>query len=157
MIAQLEGWPMSEKQQERSFALQETKVYRFNLAYRLYHCATGAAALVCAAWWYHFLVLSVVLALFGAFMVSRLIFTKVIVNQYSVVLKGMFSEGSLQRSSITAIERKHTGRSNFLILWGNLDEKENLTIADVFAFDKAWDDWLSTFRDLSHDKPLSLF
>jgi len=111
----------------------------------------------CLCWWYHFLVLSVVLALFGAFMVSRLIFTKVIVNQYSVVLKGMFSEGSLQRSSITAIERKHTGRSNFLILWGNLDEKENLTIADVFAFDKAWDDWLSTFRDLSHDKPLSLF
>jgi hypothetical protein len=148
---------MSEKQQDRSFALQETKVYRFNLAYRLYHFAVGAVALVGAALCYHFVVLSVVLALFGAFMLSRLLLTKVIVDQYSVVLKGMFSEGSLQRSSITAIERKHTGKSNFLILWGNLDAKENLTIADVFAFDKAWDDWLSTFRDLSDDKPLSLF
>jgi hypothetical protein len=148
---------MDEKQQESWFASGETKVYRLNLAYRLYHFAVGGAALIGAALCYHFLALSVVLVLFGAFMISRPLLAKVIVDQYSVTLKSMFSENSLRRASITAIERKHTGKGNLLILWGNLDEKENLTIADVFAFDDAWDDWLRTFRDLSDDKPLSLF
>jgi hypothetical protein len=91
-------------------------------------------------------------------MISRPFILAVSVDQLSVTFKGMFSAHSLQRSSITAIERQHRGRSNFLILWGNLDEKEFLRIpADLFAFDDAWDDWLSTYRDLSDDKPLSLF
>ena len=35
---------------------------------------------------------------------------------------------------------------------------EDLTIeVNLFAFDQAWDDWLSTYRDISSDKPLSLF
>ena len=80
------------------------------------------------------------------------------VDQYSVTLKGMFSERSLPRSAITAIETRHTGKGALLILWGNFEEKEELTIpANLFAFDEAWHDWLSTYRDLSNDKPLSLF
>jgi hypothetical protein len=148
---------MDTIQNGSSFASTEIKIYRLNFAYRLYHFAVGAAALVGAVLCYHFLVLSLVLTLFGAFMIFRPLLAKVTVDQYSVTLKGMFSENSLQRSSITAIERKHTGKANLLILWASLDEKENLTIADIFAFDEAWDNWLSGFRDLSDDKPLSLF
>jgi hypothetical protein len=37
------------------------------------------------------------------------------------------------------------------------DEKECLVIPDIFGFDDDWDDWLSTYRDLSDDKPISLF
>lgn len=148
---------MNKIQRESSFASGETKVYRLNLVYRVYHFAVGAASLIGAALCFHFLILSVLLALFGAFMISRPLLARVTVDQFSVTLKGVFSESSLLRSSITAVERKHTGKSNLLILWGNLDEKQNLAIADIFAFDEAWEDWLSTFRDLSEDKPLSLF
>ena len=105
---------------------------------------------------YHFLILSVVLALFGVFMISRPLVMAVTVDQYSVRFKSVFSENSLQRSSITAVETKHTGKGDILILWGNIDEKESLAIPDLFAFDDDWDNWLSTYRDLSDDKPISL-
>jgi hypothetical protein len=82
----------------------------------------------------------------------------VIVDQYSVTFKRMFSENSLPRSSITAIERVNTGKGALLTLWGNMEEKEELSIpVNLFAFDEAWDDWLGTYRDLSSNKPLSLF
>jgi hypothetical protein len=142
---------------ESSFASGETKVYRLNLAYRLYHFAVGTAALVGAVMVYHFLILLVVLALFGVFMISRPLVMAVTVDQYSVTFKSTFSENSLQRSSITAVETKHTGKGNILILWGDIDEKESLAIPDLFAFDDDWDNWLSTYRDLSDDKPINLF
>jgi hypothetical protein len=139
-----------------SFALG-TKVYRLNWAYRLYHFAAGVTTFVGAIMVHHFWILSVVLVLFSMFMIARALAMAVTVDQFSVTSKGLFSKNSLQRSSITAIERQHTGKGNCLILWGNLDEKESLTIPDIFAFDDAWDDWLSTYKDLSDDKPLSLF
>jgi hypothetical protein len=149
---------MNEDMSDSAFALGEAKVYRVNLAYRIYHLVFGAAVLVGAVLSYHLLPLSVVLALFSVFLMARPFVAAVTLDQYSVTLKTMFSERSLQRSSITAIERLHTGRANYLVLWGNLEEKVNLTINyDVFAFDEGWDHWLSTFRDLSDDKPLSLF
>jgi hypothetical protein len=142
---------------ESLFASEETKIYRMNWAYRLYHFATGAAALVGAIIAYHVLLLSVVLVLFSMFMIYRALVAAVTVDQSSVTLKGLFSQNSMQRSSITAIERQHTGRANYLVLWGNIEKKEGLWISDIFAFDDAWDDWLSAYRDLSDDKPLSLF
>ncbi|HLW83341.1 MAG TPA: hypothetical protein VKS20_14985 [Candidatus Acidoferrales bacterium] len=142
---------------ESSLASGETKVYRLNLVYRLYHFAIGAAALVGAVLVHDFLVLSVVLALFGVFMISHPLVMAVTVDQYSVRFKSVFSERSLQRSSITAVETKHTGKGNILILWGNIDEKESLAIPDLFAFDDDWDNWLSTYRNLSDNKPISLF
>ncbi len=111
---------------ESALASGETKVYRLNLAYRLYHFAVGTAALVGAVMVLHFLVLSVVLALFGVFMISRPLVMAVTVDQYSVTFKSTFSENSLQRSSITAVETKHTGKGNILILWGDIDKKESL-------------------------------
>jgi hypothetical protein len=146
-----------ESMSESAFASGEMKVYRLNLAYRLYHFAVGTSALVGAVMVYHFLILSVVLALFGVFMISRPLVMAVTVDQYSVTFKSTFSENSLQRSSITAVETKHTGKGNILILWGDIDEKESLAIPDLFAFDDDWDKWLSTYRDLSSDKPISLF
>jgi hypothetical protein len=142
---------------ESSFASGETKIYRVNWFFRLYHFAVGAAVLVGAAMAYHFLILSVVLALFGVFMISRPLVMAVTVGQYSVRFKKVFSESSLQRSSITAVETKHTGKGAILILSGNIDEKESLAIPDFFAFDDDWDNWLSTYRDFSDDKPISLF
>jgi hypothetical protein len=143
---------------ESSTVFPEPKVYRFNLTYRLYHFAAASAALIGAIVWRDFLALSVILALFSVFMISRPLILAVTVDQSLVTYKEMFSAHSLQRSSIKAIERQHTGRANYLILWVNLDEKEYLRIpADLFAFDETWDDWLSTYRDLSDDKPLSLF
>jgi hypothetical protein len=141
-----------------SFASGEAKVYRMNSVYRIYHFVFGAAVLVGAVLSYNLLPLSIVLALFSVLLISRPFAAAVTLDQSSVTLKATFSERSLQRSSITAIERVHTGRANYLVLWGNLDEKVNLTINyDVFAFDEGWDHWLSAFRDLSDDKPLSLF
>ena len=142
---------------ESSFASGETKVYRVNWLFRLYHFALGAAALVGSVMVYHFLILSVVLALFGVFMISRPLVMAVAVDQYSVRFKNVFSENSLQRSSITGVETKHTGKGAILILWGNIDKKESLSIPDFFAFDADWDNWLSPYRDLSDDKPISLF
>jgi hypothetical protein len=145
-----------------SFALSEKKVYRFNSLYRWYHFVTGAVflvvAVVVAVLIPHLWIFSIPLALFSVFMIARPLTSAVIVDQYSVKLKSMFSENSLPRSSITAIERVHTGKGTLLTLWGNLEEKEGLSIGvNLFAFDEAWDNWLSTFRDLSSDKPLSLF
>ena len=60
-----------ERMSESALASGETKVYRLNLAYRLYHFAIGTAALVGAVIVFHFLILSVILALFGVFMISR--------------------------------------------------------------------------------------
>ena len=142
---------------ESSFASQGTKVYRLSRVYQLYHFGVGAAALVGAVTSHVFFVLALVLALFGVFMIARPLLMKVTVDQSSVTFHGMFSENSLQRSSITAVETKHTGRTPSLILWGNIDEKECLAIPDIFGFDDDWDDWWSTYRDLSDDKPLSLF
>jgi hypothetical protein len=139
-----------------SFASEETKVYRLNLVYRVYHFVVGIAALVGAVWCYHFLILSAPLALFSVFMIVRPLVMKVTVDQYSVTVKGMFRESSMQRPSITAFERIHTGRDNYLMLRGN-DEGESLMIPDMFGFDEAWEDWLNTYRDLSDDKPISLF
>jgi hypothetical protein len=142
---------------ESSFATQEPKVYRLSRVYQLYHFGVGAAALVCAVIWRDFLALSVVLVLFSGFMIARPFLLKVMVDQSSVTFKGMSSEGSLKRSSITAVETQRTGRTPNLILWGNLDEKESLVIPDIFGFDDDWKDWWGTYRDLSDDKPMSLF
>jgi hypothetical protein len=142
---------------DSSFATTEVKVYRFSRVYRLYHFAVGAAALVSAVKCYSFLILAVVLALFSMFMIARPLVMAVTVDQFSVTFKAMFSENSLQRSSITAVETIHTGRGDILRLWGNTDEKERLDIPGLFSFDDAWDNWWSTYRDLSDDKPISLF
>jgi hypothetical protein len=141
---------------ESSFASSETKVYRLNLLYRVYHFVVGTAALVGAVLSYHFLLLSIVLVLFSVFMIARPLVLKVTVDQSSVTVKGMFSESSLQRSAITAFERIHTGKDNYVMLRGT-DESESLMIPEMFGFDEAWEDWLSTYRDLSDDKPLTLF
>jgi hypothetical protein len=142
---------------ESSFASGETKVYRLNLVYRLYHFGVGVAALVGAVMVHDFLVLAVVLALFGIFMISRPLVMAVTVDQYSVTFKNVFAENSIQRSSIAAVETRVTGKGNILILWGAIDEKESLAIPDLFAFDDDWNHWWSTYRDLSADKPISLF
>jgi hypothetical protein len=146
-----------ESMNQSSFASQEIKVYRFNWAYKLYHFGVGAAALIGAVLCRNFLFLAAVLVLFSIFMIARPLITSVTVDQYSVTFKGMFSSNSLLRSSITAVETQHTGKTPSLILWGNIDEKENLAIPDLFGFDDDWDDWWNTYRDLSDDKPLSLF
>ncbi len=141
-----------------SFALSEKNVYRFNSLYRWYHFVVGAVFLVTAVLMRDLWIFSIPLALFSVFMVARPLTTAVIVDQYSVTLKRMFSENSLPRSSITAIERVNTGKGTLLTLWGDKEKKEELSIpVNLFAFDEAWDDWLSTYRDLSSDKPLSLF
>lgn len=143
---------------ESSFASSEGKVYRFNRFYRWYHFVVGSVFLVTAVVVHDFLILSILVALFSVFMIARPIVTSVTLDQYSVTVKGMFSEGSLRRSFITAIETRATGRGTLLILRSDTDEKEELTIGvNLFAFDDAWDDWLKTYRNLSHDKPLNLF
>lgn len=148
---------------DSSFASTEKKVYRFNSLYRWYHFIVGAVFLVVAvllAILTHngLLIFSIPIALFSVFMVARPLTSAVTVDQYSVTSKDMFSERSLPRSSITAIERVHTGKGTLLVLRGNVEEKEELVIPlDLFAFDAAWDNWLSTYRDLSSDTPLSLF
>lgn len=141
---------------ESSFASLQTKVYRLNLPYRVYHFVVGIAALVGAVLSYHFLILSAVLILFSVFMIARPLVLKVTVDQSSVTVKGMFKESSLQRSAITAFERIHTGKDNYVMLRGT-DGSESLMIPNMFAFDEGWEEWLSTYRDLSDDKPLSLF
>jgi hypothetical protein len=141
-----------------SFASSETRTYRFNALYQWYHFIVGAFFLVAAALVHDFLVLSIGSALFSVFMISRPLRVAVIVDRNSITLRGVFSQGSLQRSSITAIERRNTGRGTLLVLRSSIEEKEELAIAlNLFAFDEAWDDWLGQYRDLSSDKPLSLF
>jgi len=118
----------------------------------------GVAFAVAAVASHDFLILSILLTLFSAFMIARPLVSAAIVDQYSVTSKGMFSQHSLPRSSITAIERVHTGRGTILTLWGNVEEKEELSISEnLFAFDEGWDDWLSIYKDVSSEKPLSLF
>ena len=146
-----------EAMSKSSFASEETKVYRLTLFYRVYHFVVGIAALVGAVWCYHFLILAAGLALFSVFMIARPLVMKVTVDQNSVAVKGMFSESSMQRSSITAFERIHTGKGSCLMFRGN-DESESLMIPEIlFGFDEAWEAWLNTYRDLSDDKPISLF
>jgi hypothetical protein len=141
-----------------SFASSEKKVYRFNSLYRWYHFIVGAIFVFAAVIWTTPLIFLIPIALFSAFMIARPLTSAVIVDQYSVMLETIFSERSLRRSSITSVERVNTGKGTLLILRGNTEEKEELAIAvNLFAFDEAWDDWLSTYRDLSSDKPLSLF
>ena len=141
-----------------SFASSEKKIYRFNSLYRWYHFTVGVVFLVAPVLEHSPLIFSIPLALFSTFMIVRPLTSAVIVDQYSVTLKTMFSERSLQRSSITSIERirMNIGNGTSLILRGSAEEKLAIPV-DLFAFDEAWDDWLSTYRDLSSDKPLSLF
>jgi hypothetical protein len=97
------------------------------------------------------------LVLFAIFMIARPFVTNVTVDPSSVTVNAIFSGNSIERSSITAFEVKNTGKGSLLILRGNTDEDEKLVIPDLFSFDDAWNDWLSTYRDLSDDKPISLF
>jgi hypothetical protein len=149
-----------------SFASSEIKVYRFNRLYRWYHFIVGVIFLVIAVLAAvqavqtdsGFMIFSIPMALLSAFMIARPLATAVIVDQQSVTLKTMFSKSSLPRSSITAIERVATGRGTLLLLRGNVEKEEELSIPIIlFCFDEDWDDWLNTYRDLSGDKPLSLF
>ncbi len=142
---------------ESSFAPAETRVYRFNRVYRLYHLAAGAAFFVVALTLYRLPPVAFVLALFALFMIARPFVSAVTVDPFSVTYRGTFSAKSIQRSAITAVETKSTGRGSVLILWGNYEKKERLAIPAIFGFDDAWNDWLSSYRDLSGDKPLSLF
>jgi hypothetical protein len=48
-----------------------------------------------------------------------------------------------------------SGKYNYVTLRGT--ESESLMISEMFGFDEAWEDWLSTDRDSSDDKPLTLF
>jgi hypothetical protein len=138
-----------------SFASSGEKVYRFNSLYRWYHFVAGAVFLVLAVLIHELLIFSVPFVLLSAFMIARPLTSAVIVDQYSVTSKGMFSGHSLPRSSITAIERVNTGKGVLLIFRG--DVKELSIPVNLFAFDQAWDDWLSAYKDLSSDKPLGLF
>lgn len=149
---------------ESSFVSGEAKIYRLHLLYRLYYFAIGVAALVGAVKVYqavmvdyHFLIFSVVLALLGVFSIYSPLVMAVTVDQNSVTIRGVFSKKSLQRSSIIAIETKHTGKGSLLILQGDIDKKERLEIPAIFAFDDDWNNWLNTYRDFSDDKPISLF
>ena len=94
---------------DSSFASSETKVYRFNLAYRWYHFAAGTGAVVGAVLCRDFFLLAIVLALFGVFIFARPLVMAVTVDRLSVTFKGMFSENSIERSSITAVETKFPG------------------------------------------------
>src|SRR5579862_8778899 len=135
-----------------SFALSETKVYRFNSLYRWYHFVAGSGFLLAAVLARDLWIFSIPIALLSVFMLARPLTTAVIVDQYSITLKSMFSENPLPRSSITAIERVNIGKGTLLTLWGNAKEKERLSVSvNLFAFDEAWDEWLSTYRDLSSD------
>lgn len=145
--------PMSES----SFATPEIKIYKLNRIYQLYHFAVGVAALAIAATCFSFFILALAAVLFSAFMIARPLIMAVVVDQFSITFKGMFSQNSLLRSSVTAVEVIDTGKGNILRLWGNIDEKEKLDISDLFSFDEAWDDWWNSFRDLSADKPIRLF
>jgi len=151
---------------DSSFTSSEKKVYRFNPLYRWYHFGTGAVFFVVAVLMYvemdrnyaALLIFSMPIALVSVFMIARPLTSAVILDQYSVTNKGVFSENSLPRSSITAIERLHTGKGTLLMLRGNVQDKEELSIpVFLFAFDETWDDWLGGYRDLSSDQPLSLF
>jgi hypothetical protein len=148
---------MNEKQNESSFPFGEIKVYRFNRLYRVYHLVVGTAALVGAVLVHSFLILSILLVLFSVFMIARPLVMAVTVDQSSVTYKGLFSQKSIRHSSITAVETKLGGRSRCLILWGDIDQREALVIPDLFAFDEGWDHWWSSYRDLSDNKPISLF
>ncbi len=153
----------SNRMNNSSFASSGNKVYRFNRLYCWYHFIVGVVFLVVAvlvAVLTHngLLIFSILIAVFSVFMIARPLTSAVIVDQYSVTSKGMFSESSLPRSSITAIERIATGKGILLILRGNVEKKEELAIpVNLFSFDEDWDNWLSTYTDLSSDKPLSLF
>ena len=141
---------------EYSFASAETKVYRLNRFYQLYHCGLGAAALVTAFKVSDFLALSVIAALFGVFMIARPLVMKVTVDQDCVTLWTMISRHSLARSSITAVETKHSGKGSLFVFWGDVSKKESLTIPDLFRFDDEWNRWWSSYRDLSDDRPISI-
>jgi hypothetical protein len=141
-----------------AFASSERKAYRFNGLYRWYHFIVGAVFLVVAVLVRDLYVVSIPIALLAAFMIARPLRCAVMVDQYSVTLKGVFSENSLPRSSITAIRRVSTGKGTSLMFCSNTEATEGLSIGvNLIAFDQAWDDWLGTFRDLSSDRPLSLF
>lgn len=147
---------MNEKQNEPSFPSGGIKVYRFNRLYRVYHFVVGAAALVGAVLVHPVFILSILSVLFSVLMISRPLVMAVTVDQSSVTYKGLFSEKSIRRSSITAVETKSVGR-RCLILWGDIDQKEELVIPDLFAWDEGWDHWWSNYSDLSDNKPISLF
>lgn len=153
---------MNEKQNEPSFPSGGIKVYRFNRLYRVYHFVVGAVALVGAVLVYHAIqdpaifTVSIPLVLFSVFMISRPLVMTVTVDQASVTYRGLFSEKSIRRSSITAVEARG-GRARCIILWADIDQKEGLVIPDLFAWDEDWDHWWSNYRDLSDNKPISLF
>lgn len=141
---------------EYSFASAETKVYRLHPIYQVYHYGVGVAALFTAVKVSDFLVLSVIAALFGAYGFARPLVTKVTVDQGYVTFQGMFSKNSLARSSIAAVETKHTGKGSLLVFWGDTGKEERLTIPAIFRFDDEWDQWWSSYRNLSDDKPLNI-
>jgi hypothetical protein len=147
---------VNEKQDESSFPSGGIKVYRFNRLYRVYHFVVGAVALVGAVLVYPIFIFSILLILFSVFMISRPLVMTVTVDQSSVTYKGLFSEKSMRRSSITAVEARG-GRARCVILWADIDQKEALVIPDLFAWDEGWDHWWSNYRDLSDNKPISLF
>jgi hypothetical protein len=135
------------------FASSEKKVYRFNLFYRWYHFITGGVFLCVAVATHDFRVLSIGAALFSVFMIYRPLATAVAIDPLSVTLKTMFSARPVPRSSIAAIETV-TGKGSWVIFRAT-DGKELLRIrVDMFSFDQAWDEWLSTYRNLND---LSLF
>jgi hypothetical protein len=139
-----------------SSASWEKKVYRFNGIYRWYHFITGAVFLGFAGAVHEFWVLSIVIALFAGFMILRPIATSLTLDQNSITLKTTFSEHSLERSSIASIERVNTGKGGLLRLRAIDGSEMNIGVG-LFAFDEAWNEWLSTYTDLSDDKPLTLF
>lgn len=71
----------------------------------------GIAALIRAVLSYHFLLLSVVLALFSVFMIVRPLVLKVTVDQSSVTVKGMFGENSLRVPRLLLLSAYILGRA----------------------------------------------
>jgi hypothetical protein len=114
---------MNEKENESSFAFGEVEVYRLTRLYRVYHFVVGAVGLVGAVLAHRFFILSILLVLFSAFMISRPLVMAVIVDQLSVTYKELFSEKSIRRSSITAVETKSNGRSHSLYCGKRLMKK----------------------------------
>jgi hypothetical protein len=144
---------MANQHGERPICFLEKKVYRFNLFYRWYHFITGGVFLCGAVAAHDLWVLSIGAALFSAFMIYRPLVTALAIDPLSVTLKTMFSERSVPRSSIAAIETV-TGKGSWVIFRA-IDGKELLRIrVDLFSFDLEWDEWLTTYKNLND---LSLF
>jgi hypothetical protein len=75
-------------------------------------------------------------------------FSRVVLDDDSITVKGILKSRSLQRSAIAGIKFRGTRSGRYAVLEGAAPARKRFVVPLCYRFDERWDKWISTLKNL---------